>query len=63
MFLMNWHSVGPDGSVDLAQLLFRMEQWESAEMTLAHVPILDKALLLSKVVFLYFFCSVGEILF
>lgn len=46
-----YNSVGPEGSMDLAQLLFRMEQWESAEMTLAHVPLLDKALLLSKVIY------------
>lgn len=35
--------------MDLAHLLFRLEQWEMAEITLSHVPFLEKVLLLSKV--------------
>lgn len=41
--------IGTEGALDLAHLLFKLEQWEMAETTLSHVPLQEKALLLSKV--------------
>ncbi len=35
--------------MDLAQLQFRLEQWEASEATLSYVPLQEKVLLLSKV--------------
>lgn len=44
-----WGFLGPEGSLDLAELLFALEQWEMAEITLNHVPLQDKAVLSAKV--------------
>ncbi|XP_065218694.1 tetratricopeptide repeat protein 21B-like [Planococcus citri] len=44
-----YREAGAEGGLDLAQLLFSLEQWEMAEITLNHVPLQEKAILLAKV--------------
>lgn len=40
---------GGEGSLELAQLLMRLGQLESAEKTLSDVPLAQKAFVLAKV--------------
>ena len=45
--------VGPEGSMDLAHLLFRLQQWEATETALSQVPFQEKVVLLAQVKYTY----------
>lgn len=47
--MINWFFAGPEGSLELAQLLVRLGQLEAAETTLANTPLTKKAFVLAKV--------------
>lgn len=47
--IISWFFAGPEGSLELAQLLVRLGQLEAAETTLANTPLTKKAFVLAKV--------------